>query len=293
MRFTLKNNLSTDYKVTNNILYYDNRIVVPSHLQKIILREFHSGPLGGHCGAEAMVNRILGEMPGLAESDAGRKSRRELVVAMGRCLAWGGIDYARQYAQLITAIYEVDHGDTARALTRNAIRPLCEAMLIRDPLYVSTMITTGVQRLVLKRALNVKLARGDLVKRRYLTRLELLAFNRRYRFDICTSDWLIHALALSRHFVPRYWRGSTTERSIRNYVIEVLQKTIVDAQDNYQAAAKVLARLNDQTLDDRLRGMALTELSMFVEGGANSQAAQEIPSQQVSTQTISDLDSLS
>lgn len=272
---------------------------VEEALNRLIRRLIHSvraQPWGGRKRAalfEALVNRILSEMPGLAESDAGRKARRELVVAMGRCLAWGGIDYARQYAQFITSIYEVDRGDTARALTRNAIRPLAEAMLIRDPLYVSTIITTGVQRQVMKQALNVKLARGDQVRRRYLTRFELLAFNRRYRFDICTSDWLIHALALSRHIVPRYWRGSTLERSIRSYVIEIVQKTVINAQDNYEVAANVLARLNAQTLDDRLRSMALTELSMFVEGGAMPQATQEIQSQQISAPAMSDLRSLS
>ncbi len=267
-----------------------------SRLVRRLLHSVRAQPWGGRKRAvlfEALVNRILGEMPGLAESDAGRIARHDLVVSMGRCLAWGGIDYARQYAQLITSIYEVDHGDTARALTRNAIRPLAEAMLIRDPLYVSTVITTGVQRQVMKRALNVKLARGDQVKRRYLTRLELIAFKRRYRFDICTSDWLIHALALGRHIVPMHWRGSRLERSIRSYVIEIVQKTAVNAPDNYEAAASILANLNAQTLDDRLRSMALTELSMFVEGGVKPQSTQEMKSQEVSAPAISDLNSLS
>ena len=90
-----------------------------------------------------LLNTSLPHLPGLAETATGRQARRDFVIAAARCLAWGGAGYAQRYADLVTALYRADRGDTGRAITRNAIIPLADAMLVRDPIYIATTLTSA------------------------------------------------------------------------------------------------------------------------------------------------------
>ena len=211
------------------------------------------------------MRATLEEMPGLSETDAGRHARRDLVVALHRCLLWGGLDYARRYAGLVTSLYRADRGDTGRAMTRYAILPLAEAMLIRDTIYVATVATSPGHRRQARRWLNVKIARGDRLQRRFLTRIDATAFGRRLRFEVRTSDWIAWAVALVRHRVPQYWRGTAREREIRELVINVVEQATRAEPDGYDRWCESLQRLHDQALDDRLRGMVVSELKLLIE----------------------------
>jgi hypothetical protein len=213
----------------------------------------------------ALVRRALAAMPGLSETDPGRQARRDLVVALHRCLCWGGFEYARRYADLITALYRADRGDKGRAITRNAILPLADAMLIRDPIYEATLVVGPEQRAKIRRRLNVKLARGDRLERRFLTRLEVVAFQRRFRWDIRFSDWAPWVAAVARHRIPQRWRGSAVERQIRDLVIDVVERAARGAAHDYARWSEIMQRLHSQTLEDRLRAMALSELGMLIE----------------------------
>ena len=206
-------------------------------------------------------------MPGLAETDPGRTALREFVLALRRCLAWGDLSYARRYADLIAALYRADRGESGRAITRSAILPLAEAMLIRDPIYVATVVTSREERHRLRRLLNVKLARGDRLERRFLTRVELIVRRRRIRMDIRTGDWPAWIVASARHLYPDRWRGSGRERQIRELVIDVVEQAIRGAGKDYAQWAERLDRLHHQAVNDRLRLMARSELKMLIGSG--------------------------
>jgi Pyruvate/2-oxoacid:ferredoxin oxidoreductase gamma subunit len=213
----------------------------------------------------ALVRRTVSAMPGLSETDPGRQARTDMVVALHRCLCWGGFEYARRYADLITALYRADRGDKGRAITRNAILPLAEAMLICDPIYEATLVVGPQQRRQIRRQLNVKLARGDRLERRFLTRIELVAFQRRFRWDIRFSDWAPWVAAGARHRIPQRWRGTAVERQIRDLVTDVVQRAARGAAHDYARWSETMQRLHNQVLEDRLRGMALSELGMLIE----------------------------
>jgi Pyruvate/2-oxoacid:ferredoxin oxidoreductase gamma subunit len=212
-----------------------------------------------------LVKRTLAAMPGLSETDPGRMARRDLLEALHRCLCWGGLDYARRYADLVTALYRADRGDKGRAITRCAILPLAEAMLIRDPIYDGTLVVGPRHHRQIRRRLNVKLARGDRLERRYLARIELVAFQRRFRWDVRFSDWAPWVAAVSRHRIPHRWRGTALQRQIRDLVIDVVERAARGAAHDYARWAETLQRLHNQVLEDRLRGMALSELRMLIE----------------------------
>ena len=212
-----------------------------------------------------LLERSLAEMPGLAETDPGRAARRDFVIGLHRCLAWGGLDYAWQYADLVTALYRSDRGDKGRAITRDLILPLAEAMLIRDPVYIATMVTSPNELRRTRQQLNVKLARGDRLERRYLTRIELVAFARRFRLDVRSSDWPAWIAALGRQRILRRWRGTVLERQIRDYIIGLARRAIRGAAHDYRRWSETMQRLHHQARVDRLRGMAISELRMLVE----------------------------
>jgi len=204
-------------------------------------------------------------MPGLAETDAGRQARRDFVIAIYRCCHWGSLDLAERFARLLTDLYESDRGDAGRALTRNAVLPLALVMLIRDPIYIAAMASSSEQRRRTRQVLNVKRAREDELRRRYLTRFELLAFGRRYRADVRTSDWLARLVGALRHVVPVRWRGSRRERELRSYIVDFIQSAAREATDDYERCHAALAKLHQQAMDNRLLGMALAEARMLLE----------------------------
>lgn len=225
---------------------------------------------GGRIDADhlaALLRRSLDAMPGLTETDPGRAARRDFVMAVQRCLAWGGIDYARRYAELVTNLYGADRGDKGRAVTRNVILPLAEAMLIRDPLYVGMMATSPTHRAWIRRRLNARPARGDRIERRYLTRIELMALRRRLRLDLRTTDWPARLAAIIRKRVPRRWRGTALERKIRDEIINVARRAVHGTGGDYHRWSETMQRLHDQVVQQRLRGMAVSELRMLLEEG--------------------------
>jgi hypothetical protein len=212
----------------------------------------------------ALMQRCVSAMPGLAETDPGRVAQQDFLLALRRCQSWGGFAYARRYAELITNLYRADRGQQGRALTRCAILPLAEAMLIRDPVYVATVATSREERRRLRRTLNVKVARGDRVERRFLTRLELIAWQRRYRLDVRTGDWPAFILRAIRRVVPQNWRGSTRERKIKQRVMELANRATHGTESEYERYAESLHRLHEQARDERLRQMAISELQMLI-----------------------------
>ncbi len=224
-------------------------------------RRFHS-----------LVHRSLASMPGLAETGSGRKAQLDFITGVYRAIEWGGFDEATRFADAITSLYNTDRGETGRALTRCAVLPLADAMLIHDPIYIATMAMNPERRRQLRERLNVKHARGDHIERRYLTRVEIAAFGRRFRADVRTSDWPARLARALRHIWPVRWRGSRREREIRQFVFNFTQRAAYAAKQEYPQWSEAMHRLHLQAAENRLRGMAMAELRMLAEPGERSSA---------------------
>jgi hypothetical protein len=248
----------------------DDREEEVHHLRRRIVLSLSREGWGGGARSRQFARQLsnsLDHMPGLTETQQGRMARRDFVLALYRCLLWGGFEQAGMYAQLITQLYEADRGDRGRALCRHAVLPLAEAMLIRDPIYIASMATSAEQRRRTRRLLNVKEARGDRIERRYLTRLEFHGFGRRVRTDVRTSDWPGRLLRMTRRMVPLQWRGTAHERELRQYVMDVVRRAANCPPSEYDAWSEALTRLHNQAVENRLRDMAISELRMLIEPG--------------------------
>lgn len=212
-----------------------------------------------------LLRQCLDAMPGLAETSLGREALHDFVIALYRCHEWGGAPYASEYARILIDLYQADRGDRGRMLTRCAVLPLAEVMLIRDPIYIACMAASPEQRRRIRQLLNIKRGRGDQVERRYLTRVELTAVRRRFRADVRTSDWPARIGRSLRWVVPQRWRGTKRERELREYVIAMLERAKQVAETQYDQWADAVSRLHHHAEEDRLRTMVLAELRMLIE----------------------------
>lgn len=233
------------------------------------LRKTGPGRLARAARFRHLVQRTLDTMPGLEETRLGRESRRDLVIAMRRCMIWRSFEDAERIAFDITALYQADRGERGRQLTRLAILPLAESTLIRDAIYMASMAVSPEHRRRTRHRLNVKRGRGDRIESRYLTRIELVLVKWRFRVDLRTSDWATRLLASLRRFIPRRWRGTGRERAIRTAVRDIVHRATME-QDRYEHWASVLGELHAMALDGRLRRSSAATLDDLARYGPHA-----------------------
>ena len=94
----------------------------------------------------------------------------------------------------------------------------------------------------------------------------MVALGRRVRALVRTSDWPIRIVAGLHRVVPRQWRGSPRERERRDYLVELAEQASTCADEDYERYAGAFHRLHQQAVENRLRGMAVAEVRMLVEG---------------------------
>jgi len=223
----------------------------------------------------ARVTDLLARTEALSGTKLGRQARLDLVLAMRRCMAWGGLSHARRYARLIWTLFEADDAASGRELTCLAVLPLADAMLPRDLLYLATMATSHDHRRRTRERLGVRTARGDQVDRRYLNRLDLMGLGWRLQVDFRTSDWPARMTTILRPFVPMGWRGSRTERAVREYVVDLISRAASESADDPQRWRRILRTLHTIAAENRLRTGSLERLRERVEGGAEAAAPLE------------------
>jgi indolepyruvate ferredoxin oxidoreductase len=242
-------------------------------LVRRLLLETRSSGLGGRGRARrlaALVERAFGELPSLDASEEGRSARRDFLVALQRCQVWGGTAMAERYLTLLGELERSPLGRLGPDATRNAVRPLAEALLIRDLVHLARMSTSLEHRRRTRRRLAVRRARGDGIERRYLNRIEITGFGKRARLDFRSSDWPARALAIVAPLVPESLRGTLVERELRGYVIDLVERFARDPLDGPAGAESrlaTLARLERLCRDTGgFRGMSASEVKLRVEG---------------------------
>ena len=214
-----------------------------------------------------LAGRALEDVPGLLETAPGRDAHRDFVVALRRCVTWGGFEMAERFADRIIALYRADRGDTGRALVRAAVLPLAEALLIRDAVYIASMAIGGEHRRQTRQRLNVRRGRGDHITVRYLTRLECTIVRWRLRVDLRTSDWMAHVLAAMRFVLPHRLRGRRGQRHVRRLVTEVIMQATSAPPEEYEQWRAALEHLHEYALDGRLRRISPAALRREIKRG--------------------------
>lgn len=212
-----------------------------------------------------LIDRLRREMPGMLETDGGRESCRDLVVALYRLMLWGGPEHAKRYFDLIHGLYQSDRGDRGRILTRRAILPLADLLLVRDSVYLARLATSLEHRHRIRTGLRISLPRGDELTRRYLNRLEVIAVGYRARLEFISSDWTAYAVRALFAWMPARWRGTKAERSRRQYMLSLLDRLPVLHEGSYDEWAARFRQLAALTSEDRLQRISIRQLRQILE----------------------------
>ena len=228
-----------------------------------VLREFRFSQ--GTRRSAALRQRLrasLDRMPGLMETEAGRQASVDYVQAAAALFRWGGRQHVERLIDRVETIYRVDRGDTGRELTRTAILPMAEVMLLRDLPYYSAVAIGLDHRRRIRRRLGVRTGRGDRLEIVYLIRADLVLFGRRIRAELPAKGWLLRLLAWGGRRLPLGLRGSDIDRRRRAAVLGMIDAAISEAGDTgrYRAWCDQLGRLHRFAVEGRLHEVPLREI---------------------------------
>ena len=203
------------------------------------------------------IGRTLTRLPGLRDSEAGRRSIDDLLLALGRLFRRGGRPLVTRYVDRLLDIYAADRGDTGRELTRHSILVLAEAMLPRDVFSLAIAATGLDHQRRLRRRFAVRRARGDRVERVYQARFDLVGFNQLVRLDLVVGESMLAFVARIGRVIPARFRGDAAGRA-RGSAIERaldLARSEIEDRDRYDSWAEVLRIWSGLAIDGRLHSM--------------------------------------
>ena len=184
--------------------------------------------------------------------------------AIRRCMLWGGEDVAKRFVNLIYQVYGVDNAENGRALARNVILPLAESILIREPIYLAKLARSPEVLRRIRKRLNVRHSRGDILKRRFLSRFRLRLWNWSLQVDMRTSDWSSVMVSVLGRFIPQRWRGHRRDRAVREEIIHAVNKAIT-SPEQYEKWVLTFQELNKLALSGELHSSSLEEIQRIIQ----------------------------
>ncbi len=221
---------------------------------------------GGRRRAERFALSASGMIAAFArfgESEANDRATRAVITSLHRSIVWGGTSmmrvYERQVAELLFA-------DSSGHLALIACEPLADALLVRDILYVLSMSTSIEQRRRVRERLGVRASHGDTLKRRFLSRFEVVVGARRFRLDFRSSDWPAEVVRLVRPFVPWSFRGEARAQEIRAYASSLAERAARGFAEDPAHWSMCIRRFAMLASDGGLRSLTAAELRAGIEG---------------------------
>jgi len=143
----------------------------------------------GHKLAEALRQLAAETVAAVAGLDDALK--HDLVVRTYDCLRWGGLVYARRYADRVRRSYEADTVADDRAVTRAVVHNLAKAMLIKDGVFVSELASSPEKYARDRKKYNVNPANGDSMAYRHFIHSHLHLGSRRIAYQLALPHWLM------------------------------------------------------------------------------------------------------
>jgi indolepyruvate ferredoxin oxidoreductase len=236
-------------------------------LVKRCVRDLHSHGRRGATRAEVvqgLIRRSRQALPGLSETVEGRQAMIDLVIGIQRCMLWGGKDVASRFVSLVCQLYNVDRPENGRALTRNAILPLAESILIRDPVYLARLARSPEVIRRIRQKLNVRHSRGDILERRFLSRFRLRLWKWSLQIDMRTSDWSLVVVSGLGKYIPKHWRGHRRDRSVREAIIHGVRQAAT-TMDQYNDWVRRFDELNQMACLGTLHTASVEDIKKILQ----------------------------
>ncbi len=94
----------------------------------------------------------------------GADAQKQAVIRTYDCLRWGGLKYARRYADRLLELVAKDVPEHDYAITRAAVHNLANAMLIKDVVYIAELASSPEKYARDREKYNVNPANGDRIR---------------------------------------------------------------------------------------------------------------------------------
>jgi hypothetical protein len=179
-------------------------------------------------------------------------------------MLWGGEETATKFMNSLCKLYAADQAETGRLLTQKAILPLAEVTLIRDPVYLARLARSPEILRRIRNRLNVRHSRGDVLKRRFLSRLRLRLWSWSLQVDMRTSVWSSALVSLIGYVIPRHWRGHRRDRAVRELVIHAVTQASIEVHQ-YEKWVSRFDELHQLALSGNLQNNSLVEIKKILQ----------------------------
>ncbi len=220
MAWAIKDTIATDFRKNLYAFNMGRKLVVQSDLfqgppprlgWKETLEEKCRHTIRRYRRGQAMADELreLAATTVAAASSLDESLLRHLVIRMYDCMRWGGIAYARRYAQGVLSVYRKDSAQRDYAATRAVLFNLATAMLIKDAVFKAEVATSPEKYARDREKYNVNPANGDRIIYRRLWHGDLPLGRRRLKWDITMYGWMLELLKRSQYLrkvFPR-WHG--------------------------------------------------------------------------------------
>ncbi len=141
-----------------------------------------------------------------------KETMRDIAVRIYDLIQWGGIEYARRYAQHVRRVFLADEQAYGFEATRAVVWNLAKLMLIKDEFYVAHLLTSYEKLRRDRQRYNVNPANGDRI--RYRRTFHPRFFGRKFSirlphwtlYPLRSARWLRHLLPLFHHRDRRFLR---------------------------------------------------------------------------------------
>ncbi|MCD6303818.1 MAG: glutamate synthase small subunit, partial [Planctomycetes bacterium] len=178
--------------------------------------------------------------------------KRDVVVRLYDCLRWGGIDYARRYADRLRRTFQKDSPENDYALTRAVVHNLAKATLIKDGPFIAELATHPEKHARDRRKYNVNRANGDRIHYRHYINSSAAVGPWKLRYSLCVPHWTMRLLKRMR-FLRRLPAWHRSERMFLARYDARIEDFIAGRKDYQQALAELSSPRCMDCLNPRCR----------------------------------------
>ncbi len=200
----------------------------------------------------------LDAITGLRRDDRSRSTETEFVARLIDCERWGGLRYAKEYAERVRLAYAAERSTEGYPITRMIVRELAHAMLIPDPVFIAATCTRADRIRNDERRLRID---------RRMKKGERISYRIRGRFPVQWANTLIggHWKLTSRsaavvatmrwvRFFPGWYRK---DRHIREWVVNLVDRSIEELPKSASVWFEIYGQMS------RLRGTGASRGRIF------------------------------
>ena len=204
-----------------------------------VLRERYPGSKGRRLG-RTFCWALRPYLNRLREAGLDESLRRDFVVRFYDCLVWGLAPYAKVYADLVMHVLKLDSTDHGNQLVRLAIRNLAKVMLIKDEVYVASLLTDPEKYRRDMERFRVDPRRGDRIRYTRRSTPEISAFGRSLRFEWTSGDWQLRILSRQRWLRSVLVGWHARDEAFRDWYQELVRQIEWEDEASYARWCDVL-----------------------------------------------------